>query len=49
MRKQVDIVFQQLLKKARTGGLTQEDVHLLNSKIAKELPTSNDLSLVVVV
>ena len=49
MRQQGDIVFQQLLKKARTGYLTQKDVDLLNSKVAKELPTSNDLSSVVVV
>ncbi len=49
MRQQGDIVFQQLLKRARTSGLTQEDVNLLNSKIAEELPTSNDLSSVVVV
>ena len=49
MRQQGDIVFQQLLKRARTGRLTQEDVDLLNSKVAEELPTSNDLSSVVVV
>ncbi len=49
MRQQGDIVFQQILKRARTGGLTQEDVNLLNSKIVEELPMSNDLSSVVVV
>ena len=49
MRQQSDIVFQQLLKRARTGRLTQEDVDLLNSKVVKELPTSNDLSSVVVI
>ncbi len=49
MRQQGDIVFQQLLQRACTGGLTQEDINLLNSKIAKELPTSNDLFSVIVV
>lgn len=49
MRQQDDYVFQQLLKRTRTGRLTQADVDLLNSKIAEELPTSNDLSSVVVV
>ena len=49
MRQQSDIVFQQLLKRARTGRLTQEDVDLLNNKVSEELTTSNDLSSVVVV
>ncbi len=47
--QQGDIIFQQLLKRVCTSGLTQEDVNLPNSKIAKELPMSNDLSSVVVV
>lgn len=49
MCQQSDIVFQQLLKTARTGCLTQKDVDLPNSKVSKKLPTSNNLSLVVVV
>lgn len=49
MRQQGDIVFQQLLKRVNTGHLTQGDVDLLNSKVTEELPTSNDLFLVVVI
>ncbi len=49
MRQQGDIVFQQFFKRTRIGGWTQKDVNLLNSKIAKELPTINDLFLVVIV
>lgn len=43
------IVFQQLLKKIHTNYLTQKDVDLLNNKVFKELSTSNNLFLVVVV
>ena len=49
MRQQGDIIFQQLLKRARTSRLTQEDVDLLNSKVSEELTTSNNLSSVIVV
>ena len=49
MHQQGDIVFQQLLKRVRTSNLTQKDINLLNSKIAKELPMSDDLSSVVVI
>ncbi len=49
IHQQHDIVFQQLFKRVRSGGWTQEEVNLLNSKIAKELPMSNNLSLVIVV
>ena len=49
IRQQGDIISQQLLKRARTACLTQENVNLLNSKVAEELPTNNDLSSVVVV
>lgn len=46
---QDDIVFQQLLKRVRTGYLTQKDVDLLNNKVSKKLSTSNNLSLVIIV
>ena len=49
MRQQGDIIFQKLLKKARTGCLTQKDVDLLNSNVVKELLTSNNLFSVVIV
>ena len=49
IRQQGDIVFQQLSKRARPRDLTKKNVNLLNNKIAKKLPTSNDLSLVVIV
>lgn len=49
MRQQNDIVFQPLLKRARTSYLTQKDVNLLNNKISKELPTNNNFFLVVVI
>lgn len=49
MRQQGDNVFQQLLKRVCTSCLTQEDVDLLNNKVSKELPISNDLSSIVVI
>ena len=49
MRQQGDIIFQQLLKRARTSCLTEKNVDLLNCKVVEELPMSNNLFSVVVI
>lgn len=49
MCQQDNIVFQQLLKIARTGHLTQNDVDFLNSKVSEELLIGNKLFSVVII
>ena len=44
MRQQQDIGFQSFLQRARNGQLTQDDVDVLNARVAVDLSTAGSLN-----
>ena len=49
MRQQFDFVFQKLLNRVKTDELNENDVRLLNERVAVQLSVSNSLNNVIIV
>ena len=49
MRQQNDVIFQNMLLRARKGELNMGDVHTLNERIARQLPAAGSLDTLIIV